>query len=215
MTQTYHDHIYYYYIRKILPPIHSSTSWKRRRQCLCWRITLQATTEREIDSPTKHSFSWRHTEDVFSVAFFSFSRRLQDITARHLHEDVLKTSWKRLEEDVLQTRLEYISRRRLEDILKTSSRHLWKTFCKHVLKTSSRRLEEVLGNQKCLLGRSRLQQRVQCQLSAGLPKISLLLLCGSIEVRLSDTIVCLELDGGAGKYKKRDKNKAFKHPICR
>ena len=163
--------------------------------------------EREIDSPTKHSFSWRHTEDVFSVALFSLSRRLQDITARHLHEDVLKTSWKRLEENVLQTRLEYISRRRLEDILKTSSRHLWKT--------SSRRLEDVLGNQKCLLGRSRLQQRVQCQLSAGLPKISLLLLCGSIEVRLSDTIVCLELDGGAGKYKKRDKNKAFKHPICR
>ena len=170
MTQTYHDHIYYYYIRKILPPIHSSTSWKRRRECLCWRITLQATTERGIDSPTKHSFSWRHTEDVFSVALFSLSRRL-------------------------------------EDILKTSSRHLWKT--------SSRRLEDVLGNQKCLLGRSRLQQRVQCQLSAGLPKISLLLLCGSIEVRLSDTIVCLELDGGAGKYKKRDKNKAFKHPICR
>ena len=39
-------------------------------------------------------------EDVFSVTFFCLSRRLQDIIARRLLENVLKTSWRRHLEDV-------------------------------------------------------------------------------------------------------------------
>ena len=51
-----------------------------------------------------------------------------------------KSSWRHLEEDILQTHT--------EDVLKMSWRHLWKTSCKHVLKTSGRRFEYVLGNEK-------------------------------------------------------------------
>ena len=70
---------------------------------------------------------------VFQDVLKASSRRLQDIIARRLLEDVLQTpledvlkkSWRRLE-DVLQ--------RQLEDIFKTSWRHYWKTYCKHKTK---------------------------------------------------------------------------------
>ena len=95
-----------------------------------------------------------------------------------LGQDVLKTSWRRLQcniflssktswrhncktsckhvlktswrplEDVLGKRIANTSWRRLQDVFKTS----WKT--KSVtLKMSSRRLEDVLENKKCLLGK--------------------------------------------------------------
>ena len=87
-----------------------------------------------------------------------------------LGQDVLKTSW-RLLEDVFSVTF-FCLLRCLEDILKTSWRHNCKTSCKHVLKTSWktswrrfrktyckyvfktswRRLEDVLENKKCLLG---------------------------------------------------------------
>ena len=112
--------------------------------------------------PSKHSSWWRRTEDVFKTSwrhlqrniFLSFKmswRRLQDIIAIRLLEDVLKKtpcndilkmSWRRLE-DVLKT-----SWRRLENVLKTSWRRLWKRSCKHALKTSWRRL----GKQEIFAG---------------------------------------------------------------
>ena len=80
--------------------------------------------------PRKQS-SWWSLEEVFSVNFFCLSRRLQDIIA------------KRLEEDVLQTRL--------EDVLKTSCKDVLQIRLEDDLKTSWRRLKDVLENKKCLL----------------------------------------------------------------
>ena len=51
-----------------------------------------------------------------------------------------KSSWRHLEEGILQTHT--------EDVLKMSWGHLWKTSCKHVLKRSGGRFEYVLGNEK-------------------------------------------------------------------
>ena len=63
-----------------------------------------------------------------------------------LGEDVLKMSWRRLE-NILGRRIANTSWRRLQDDFKRS----WKT--KSVtLKTASRRLEDVLENKKCLVG---------------------------------------------------------------
>ena len=59
-----------------------------------------------------------------------------------LGQDVLKTSWRRLE-DVFSVTF-FCLPRRLENVLKTSWRHNCKTSCKHVWKTSWRRLEDVL-----------------------------------------------------------------------
>ena len=63
-----------------------------------------------------------------------------------LGEDVLKTSWRRLQ-DVFSVTF-FCLPRRAEDVLKTSSRHKCKTSCKHILMTSWkpswRRLENVL-----------------------------------------------------------------------
>ena len=53
---------------------------------------------------------------------------------RRLGEDVLKTSWRRLQCNI------FCLIRCLENVLKTSWRHFWKTYCKYVLKTSWRRL---------------------------------------------------------------------------
>ena len=59
---------------------------------------------------------WRCLEDVVSV--------------RHVHEDVLKTSWRRLEEDALQTRFKDVFWKTkncyAEDVFKTSWRRLGK-----------------------------------------------------------------------------------------
>ena len=76
------------------------------------------------------------------------SRSIQDIIAR------------RLEKDVLQTRLANALKTSCEDFLKTSSKRLEDVFGRRLerqkivtLKTSSRRLQNVLENKKCLLGR--------------------------------------------------------------
>ena len=75
----------------------------------------------------------RRFEGVFSVTLFVF-------------QDVLKTSWRRLE-DVFAIRLPKMSSRRLQDVLqdvfKTFSRRVCKTSCNYVFKTSSRRLQYV------------------------------------------------------------------------
>ena len=129
---------------------------------------------------------------------FAGRRHLANKCWRRL-EDVLKTSC----EDVLKTLVEDVLQTRLEDVLEDKKLLCW------------RRLQDVLEKQRCLLGRGRLWQIVQCQLSFGLPKINLFLFCGSIEECLSGTIICLELDGGAGKYTKKDGNKTLKDPILR
>ena len=120
---------------------------------------------------------WRRLEDVFSVTFFCFSRRLQDIAARHLHEDVLKISSRRLEEDVFRTSLEGVLKtfwKRLEDVLwirvegiwSTSWRCLWKMYWKHVLKTSWRRL----GRQKRFMLKTSWKIKDGCSGEAGYHK---------------------------------------------
>ena len=177
----------------MLPCIDSNIKWKRCRECLWWRMILQTTTDRRIDSPSKHSNWWRRTEHLFKA---TWRRRFANKFWRHL-EDVLKTCWRRLE-DVCGRRTANTS---------------WRTLGRQkiiMLTTSSRRLEDILENQRWLLGRGRLRQRVQCQLLVGLPKINLLLFCGSIEKCLSSTIICLELDGGAGKYTKKTEIKLSK-----
>ena len=73
-------------------------------------------------------------------------------------------SWRHLEEEVLQTRLEDVLKMSwrqtscedvlqilLEEVLKTSSRHLGRQKIV-TLKRSSKRLEDFLKNKKCLLG---------------------------------------------------------------
>ena len=45
---------------------------------------------------------WTRLEDVFSVTVFCFPRRLQDGFAKRLLKNVLKTSWRSLEENVWQ-----------------------------------------------------------------------------------------------------------------
>ena len=83
--------------------------------------------------PSTHSSWWRRAEHVLQTSTtFCLSRRLQEVFARGLLEDVLKkTSCKH--------------------ILQTSERRLgrWKTV---PLKTASRRLQNVLENKKCLQG---------------------------------------------------------------
>ena len=110
-----------------------------------------------------------HSVSEFEVTIYSANIRFG--------EDVLKTSWRRLENIFSVTsskRLQdKIARRLLEDFLRrllanTFWRRLTKVSCKHLLKTSwrrlgrqkivtvktfSRRLEDVLENKKCLLGR--------------------------------------------------------------
>ena len=68
-------------------------------------------------------------------------KMLQDVFATRL-EDVLKTSWKRLE-DVWTRHIYWSWRRprRLEDVLKTSSEAVWLI---RIYSSSSRRLEDVL-----------------------------------------------------------------------
>ena len=133
------------------------------------------------------------------------SRQLEEDVLQTSFEDIWKTFWKRVE-DVLRRRLEDVCGRRTTN---TS----WRTLGRQkivMLTTSSRRLEDILENQRCLLRRGRLRQRVLCQVLVGLPKINLLLFCGSIEKCLSGTIICLELDGGAGKYTKKTEIKLSK-----
>ena len=64
---------------------------------------------------------WRCLEDVVSV--------------RHVHEDVLKTSWRRLEEDALQTREDALQTRFKDVFCKTKN-----CYAEDVFKTSWRRL---------------------------------------------------------------------------
>ena len=96
--------------------------------------------------PSKHSSWWRRTQGVLKTSWrrlqcniFLYSKVssicLQDIIARRLLKDPLKTSL----EDVLPTLL--------EDIYKTSSRRLWR-WKTVTLKTSSRRLGKILQLQR-------------------------------------------------------------------
>ena len=81
--------------------------------------------------PNKHSSWWRRTEDVLETSW----RRLEDIITRRL----ANTSWRRLE-DITARRLTNTSWRRLEDVLEDTK--------SVTLKTSSRRL----GKQKMFVG---------------------------------------------------------------
>ena len=74
---------------------------------------------------------WRRLQDVFSVTFFCLPRRLEDIIARRL----ANTSWRRLE-DVLGRRIANTSWRRLQEVLEDENCYA----------------EDVLENNKCLLG---------------------------------------------------------------
>ena len=60
-----------------------------------------------------------------------------------LGEDVLKTSWKRLE-DVFSV-IFFCLPRRLENVLKTSWTHNCKTSCNRILNTSWKRLEDIIA----------------------------------------------------------------------
>ena len=80
---------------------------------------------------SKHSFWWKCLEDVFSVTFFYLPRRLEDMFARRLLVDVLKTSWRRRFANTPWRRLQ----RRLKNVLKTSKTR--------IAKTSSRSLENL------------------------------------------------------------------------
>ena len=86
----------------------------------------------------KNSLTWWY---VFKTSW----RCLQDVFARRL-EDVLKTSWRRLE-NVLKTSwrgIEDVFARRLEVVLKTSWRRMEKTNILVLTKTSWTRLEHVI-----------------------------------------------------------------------
>ena len=117
--------------------------------------------------------SSRHLEDVFEMGpanirldedflktsfVFVFRRRLQDILIKAniftLLISLQKTSSRRFQ-DILQTRLQNVSKTSCKNVFKTSSRHLTKTFsrrlqnvfkkpCKNIFKTSSRPLQDVL-----------------------------------------------------------------------
>ena len=75
LTQTYLDHIYYYYVRKMLPCIENAADKCWWWECFWWRIILKTMTDRRIDSPSKHSSWWRRLENVFSLPFLCLSRR--------------------------------------------------------------------------------------------------------------------------------------------
>ena len=104
--------------------------------------------------PAKICWSWRRLQNVLSVIIFRLPRRL---------EDVLKTSWRRLE-DIWPRRLRWSWSRRLQDVLKMSWRHMAKMIMLVLLKMSWRRLEDVfwrwrwktssrrLHQDECLLG---------------------------------------------------------------
>ena len=85
-------------------------------------------------------------EDVFSVTFFCLPRCLQDIIARCLFDDVLKTSWKR--------RLG----RFLEDVLKKYSRCLEDVFGRRIANTSWRNL----GKQEMFAGKCVVLNTISC-----------------------------------------------------
>ena len=96
--------------------------------------------------PSKHSSWWRRLgEDVLKTSW----RRLQcnifclirclENVLKTSCEVILKTSWRRLE-DVFGRRIANTSWRRLEDVLEDEKLLRW------------RRLEDVLENKKCLLG---------------------------------------------------------------
>ena len=102
-----------------------SSSWLnwRGEEGLFWRLQKERHIVRlpppppppPKHAPSKHSFG----EDVLKTS----RRRLQDIIARRLLEEILRTSWRR--------RLVNVSNTSCEDILKTFS----EDYCKYVLKT--------------------------------------------------------------------------------
>ena len=94
---------------------------------------------------------WRRLEDVFSVTFFCLPRRLQDIIARSLLEDILVTSWRRRLENFLKMSCEGVLKMwRPEDVF-TRRKII-------TLKTSWRRFENVLESKECLLGSKKVNE---------------------------------------------------------
>ena len=79
---------------------------------------------------------WRRVEDVFSVTSFCFPRSLQNGLKNCLQDVFLKSSWKGLEEDVLQINLKDV----LEEVLKMSWRRLKDVFGRCLANMSWRRL---------------------------------------------------------------------------
>ena len=83
--------------------------------------------------PSKHSSWWRRTEDVLSVTFFCFQRRLEYILRTSSRHNFKASSWRRLQEDVL------------EDVLKMSWNYVLKASWRHLEDVLQRRLEDVFG----------------------------------------------------------------------
>ena len=110
---------------------------------------------------------WRRLEDVFSVTFFCLPRRLQDIIARSLLEDILVTSWRRRLENFLKMscegvlkmwRPEDVLKKFLEDILQLRLEDVFTRRKIITLKTSWRRFENVLESKECLLGSKKVNE---------------------------------------------------------
>ena len=130
------SNLYYIYISKLFCLIYFQRILNQ-----CKQMDKIAPKRRKSDVnnlPSKHSSWWKRTEDVLETSW----RRLQC----NIFLSSKKILLGRRLEDVLKTFKEDVSQIRLEDVFKTS----WKT--KSVtLKTSSRRLKDVLENKKCLL----------------------------------------------------------------
>ena len=92
----------------------------------------------------------RRLEDVFSIKSFHRPRRLQDVFPRCLPnmssirlQNIFKTSLKDVSQDVFKTCLQVV-------FFKTSSKRLQEDILQTRLKTSLRRLEDVLVDKKLL-----------------------------------------------------------------
>ena len=83
--------------------------------------------------PSKHSSWWRRSEDVLSVTFFCLQRRLEYILRTSSRHNFKASSWRRLQEDVL------------EDVLKMSWNYVLKASSRHLEDVLQKRLEDVFG----------------------------------------------------------------------
>ena len=97
--------------------------------------------------------SWRRLQHAFRVKVFCLSKRLDDVLQRRL-EDVLKTSWRHIEDilqDVLKTYWRCLGRRKIVT-LNTSSRLLEDMSWRRLEDMSWRRLQDVLGTNNMFTG---------------------------------------------------------------
>ena len=95
------------------------------RQYFTFKTNFSVSAPHGPYNPANISCFPRRLENVFSITLFVF-------------QDVLKTSWRRLQ-DIFTIRLP-----------KTFSRRVCKTSCNYVFKTFSRRLQDVLEDKKML-----------------------------------------------------------------